>query len=111
MSFCNLIKGNTPKICMLYFVLINNVLLNLLCVCITACLDPSTACGQLVGFEYNCSDIAGKSGNGQTLIPFMIVGAMYDPRIKLTRKSKKKSKKIKRERERIDRKCNKHPNS
>ena len=32
MSFCGLIKGITPKIRMLRFVLINNVLLDLLCV-------------------------------------------------------------------------------
>jgi len=32
-SFCSLIKGITPKICMLRFVLINSLLLNLLCVC------------------------------------------------------------------------------
>ena len=33
-SFCNLMKGITPKICMLCFVLINSVLFNLLYVSI-----------------------------------------------------------------------------
>ena len=30
--FCSLTKGITPNICMFYFVLINNLLFNLLCV-------------------------------------------------------------------------------
>ena len=39
LSFCSLIKGITPKIRMLCVILINNVLLNVVCVWILCCVD------------------------------------------------------------------------